>query len=136
MDLWVKCLRRHLNLISVTYPSPHMSETSSVKGSWRQARSYLCSAERNQHFCWALPVIRGRFLLIYFGGKKNNRTLAKKWDAHSVFKWHFCFLFFFFLFFFVLNVHDKITSICIWPSASKAYVYTQKKKKNGMQSVN
>lgn len=22
-----------------------------------------------------------------------------------------------------LNVHDKIKSICIWPSASKAYVY-------------
>lgn len=28
----------------------------------------------------------------------------------------------------VENVHDKIKSICIWPSASKAYVYKKKKK--------
>lgn len=32
-----KCFRKHLNLISVTYPSLRMRKTSSVKGSRRQA---------------------------------------------------------------------------------------------------
>lgn len=35
---------------------------------------------------------------------------------------------FHFPYFFLLNVHDKIKSICIWPSASKAYVYKKKNK--------
>lgn len=64
-------------------------EHQALRGSWKQALSYLCSAEQNQHFFWALPIIMGSFIFpffIYFRGKKWLKcpNMSKRNEIHHV----------------------------------------------------